>query len=221
MRKITALLLTLVLGLGIVFLNPSSSSAAENKIVQSGKIDLSNLTELKNSEGVTIKEVTYEEMIDAISITDGITKEKARELHPKKMEISYSTKTMAVAALPVIHEILIRQTVTSTYHPAVQVFVYTTGSGSFYNFTGIEQVGLNRKDISTTTSKQFSGTVRAVLQNSISFWWFIDGDFYNNGTTSGSFSAEANGGIWKGTASITQTSNHYKYWNKSGTYSIY
>jgi hypothetical protein len=229
MKKIIPTLLATSLGLGIAVSTPGISSAAEIKTasastVSSGSIDLNNIDELVKSGAATFKEVTYEEMIGKISDSDGITKEQARSLHPNQLGIKNGSRTnslTAAASSTSLHELLIRQNVTSTYQPAVQIFVYTTGSGSFYQFGAIEQVGLNRKDVDSSTSKQFSGTVKATKQSLTTIWWFIDGDFFNNGTTSGTFTGGASAGIWSAEASITTETNHYKYWNKSGVYSIY
>lgn len=226
MKKVLSVVLGFILILGVFSFNPSSSSAAGNN---QGVIDINNLDELEKTGEITIKEVTYDEMINTISSSKGITKAEAKKLHPNQMNqktsrtsSEYSTSAISVQSTS-LHEIKIRQqVVTNTYRPAVQLFVWTYNSGSFRQFNKIEEMDLDRKDITYSTSKQYQGKLRAEIQNGGDrIWWYINGDFYNNGTTTITGSVSASGVIWSGSGSISNASSHFKYWNNSGTYFAY
>lgn len=217
MKKYLSLLLFSTLLTVVLAFNPTSIKAAEQ-----GKVDLNDLSELANDENVTFTEVSYEEMINDIAKSNGISKEAAKFLHPNQTNaIRPMTFNPITPQSTSIHKITIRQEVAAKYRPALQIFVWTYNSGSFTSFNKIEAVGLDRKDVSLNTSKHFSGELKATIETSTRIWWYINGDFYNNGTTTISGTAEASGLVWKGSATVTQSENHFKYWNNSGKYLRY
>ena len=72
-------------------------------------------------------------------------------------------------------------------------------------------------------SKQFQGTIKVWLRSTQQIEYVINGDFYNNGTTSSSGGIGVNAGINQlisisFSASSTTTSNHYKYFYKHDYY---
>lgn len=236
MKKHFFATLGLALLISGVGLNPAAAASPTKSIpdaaqekARSGVIDLNNLDELVESGEVTVEEVTYEEMIANIAQNQGISKKQARSQNPNlllnQQPVSATTaiagSTEVTAQATSIHQFTIRQAVAATYRPAIQLFVYTYSSGSFTQFQKMQTVGLNRKDPTYGTTKQFSGTLQAELTSGSSIWWYINGDFYNNGTTTISGSTTANGLVWSGTASISYASNYYKYWNNYGTYRSY
>lgn len=205
----------LVLAFCIFTLFPSLSSAsASGSTTSSGVIDLNNLEQLKESGEVTDRELTYEEMIQFISSNEGIAENKVREMHPDPNTKKIGTR--ATVQSTTLHEIKIRQSVTSSYKPAVQIFVYMTGSGSFWQYDKLYDADLDRKDASTGTSKQYQGKLKVEIQSKNRIFYLINGDFYNNGTTTITGSVTASGVVWSGTGEISNQSNHYKYWNNSG-----
>lgn len=220
MKKYLSMILGLALLLSAFGFNPVTSMAAENS--NQGVIDLNNLNKLKENEGVTIKQITYEEMISKIAESKGISKKEARMAHPNKMAQNESNRIgaapLAAASSTTLHEIKIRQYITGTYRPAIQLFVWTYNSGSFTQFKSMEEMDIDRKDISSNVSKQYQGKLRAEIQTATTIWWYINGDFYDNGTTTISGEVSAGGVIWSGTGSVSHSSSHYKYWNNSGTY---
>lgn len=122
-----------------------------------------------------------------------------------------------------MHEINISQNVSWGYKPTVQIFIWTYNSGSFREFKYIQDIDLNRSY--QGVSKQFSGKVQGKITSATAVWWYVNGDFYNNGTTTTTVSGAGSGAV-KGvtvtaTLSISNSSNHFKYWNNSGTYFAY
>jgi hypothetical protein len=225
-RQIVLLTFGLLLPFSVFGFNPSSSQAAGNGDTVQGVIDINAL---EQTGKVTDRVITYDEMIDSISASKHISKSEAKRLHPDLTksstptlnrsldENSLSTMTTAAVTSTTLHEIKVRQTVTNLYHPALQLFVWTYASGSFHQYNTIEDVDLDRKDISTSLVKQYSGKLRAeILSGGSQIWWYINGDFYDKGTTTVSGTATVTGLVWSGSGTISYASNYYAYWNKSG-----
>lgn len=226
--------LFLLVGISMSPAQASTSTSLENQnIGNSGVIDLNNLEELEKTGEVTVRELTYEEFLQNRAIARGITLEEARELYSKSSKKSskkgnpteYQTLTTSdnCAGNYSMHEMNIVQNVNSGfYRPAVQIFACTYNSGSFSQFMYIEEVNLDRNGITNSyTSKQFTGTIKGKMTSSTAIWWYVNGDFYNNGTTSftGGVGGERaiKGVTVEGSFSVTNASNHYEYWENSGT----
>ncbi|MGE8082156.1 hypothetical protein [Peribacillus loiseleuriae] len=212
---------SLAFGLLVSGPSPSFANAEEGKV-----LDLNNLAELEASGEVTIKELSYDEAIEKIAATENISSEEAEVVYanatnaPSKLTRG-TMGVQAVAASTTLHEIKLRQQVTSTYRPAVQIFAYMSGSGSFWQFDKLYDVDLDRKDITYSTSKQFQGKLRAEILSLTQIFYLINGDFYDNGTTTITGSVTASGVVWSGTGTISNSSSHFKYWNNSGYYNSY
>ena len=71
------------------------------------------------------------------------------------------------------------------------------------------------------TSKQFSGDLYYNLESERCIYWDVNGDFYNNGTTSVGLGGQI--GIGEDTHvsfSVSSSSNHYSYCNQHGRFRI-
>ncbi|MCD8501185.1 MAG: hypothetical protein LRY71_05275 [Bacillaceae bacterium] len=134
-----------------------------------GVIDLNNIDELVESGEVTIEEISYEEFVEKVSESQGISKKQVMKEHPdlnrNLVKRNFKDSTNQIGTLSTgrysMHEINIRQNVRYAYKPTVQIFVWTYNHGSFREFEYIQTVGLNR--IYNGTSKGFAGTVEAKL----------------------------------------------------------
>jgi len=236
MKKLAKLLLLSSLLTFNIFLMNGKVSYASNEGEDSkfsGVIDLNNFEELEKTNEVTIKEISYDEFVKKIAKSRGISEEQVRELYPDKSKTTYNANLTSTNGYPIklsvddikptaytMHEISIRQNVSSTYKPAVQIFAYMYFSGSFRQINYIETIDLNRGY--NGISKQFSGTVKGKLLDPLKIWWYVNGDFYNNGKTTWTISGSGQlGKILTLSFSISGGSNHYKYWNNYGEYSIY
>jgi hypothetical protein len=219
---------TLLFGNALV--NPVESHAAElSKINNSGIVDLNNLKALEKTGQITIKDITYDEYVEKTAKSQGISKEEVKRLHPNINQVNTTTQSGEVKALATasdgysMHEVDITQNVDVFYKPSVQIFVWTYNSGSFREFKYIEDIQLNRGYLGI--SKQFTGIIKGKLTSGTQIWWYVNGDFYDNGKTtysvSGAGSMAIKGVTVTGTFSVTNESNHFKYWNNSGTYSAY
>ncbi|MBG9541623.1 hypothetical protein ABE29_02020 [Cytobacillus firmus] len=211
--------------------SPTQSNAEElTDSNSSGVIDLNNLEKLEESGDVkvTINKLTYDEFIENRAKAKGITIEQAKEIYknPNNTLNTQSGKrtlsTMSSASDFSMHEINIEQDVSLTYKPTVQIFVYTYNSGSFSQFDFIEEVDLDRDGFSNLFSKQFAGKVNAKITTPTKIWWNVNGDFFDNGTTS--VTMGFGGGLGqKVTASfeVSHESNHFDYYENTGVYSIF
>ncbi|MDP5274815.1 hypothetical protein [Chengkuizengella axinellae] len=106
-----------------------------------------------------------------------------------------------------------------SYEPTLDVFVWTYSNGSFVEWEEIRHVSLDRKDGSIT--KQFSGVAEAQLLSGNEIFWIVNGDFFDNGSTSISYTSGASakiGEVWTVSYSVTSssTSNHFAYHNENG-----
>ncbi|MBX9957937.1 hypothetical protein H7T43_24060 [Peribacillus simplex] len=212
MKKISAFLLAFTLLLSIFAATPSSSSASGNE--QMGVIDLKTIDKLEKEGKATIRELSYEETLERIASNEKISIDQAKKVNSTMNNTQ--SRSLAAAASTTLHEIKIRQSVKSTYKPAVQLFVWMSGSGSFWQFDKMYDYDIDRKHITGSTSKQFAGKLKAEIQSKSKIFYYINGDFYNNGTTTISGTVTAGGKIWSGSASASTTSSHYAYWNNSG-----
>lgn len=106
--------------------------------------------------------------------------------------------------------------VTSVYRPSLEFYCQTSEwSGSFRSIEKILNIGMNR--YSNNRSKQFNGSVYANLEDPNRIYWIVNGNFYDNGTTS------VNGGVNIGIGekssvnfSVSYSSNYYAYAYKTG-----
>lgn len=74
-----------------------------------------------------------------------------------------------------------RVDVNDNYRPSVKFYCQTSEGGGFLGIVKILNVGMNRKNNGMT--KQFGGTIYTNLENAGTIYWSVDGNFYNNGTT--------------------------------------
>ena len=150
--------------------------------------------------------MTYDEMITQIAMNEGITFEEAeRKLGPQSRDARLGTYRTLYQTI----------VVTSVYKPQLRFYVETSESGSFHGILSIEYVNMNRAY--NGISKQFSGTVAYVLTDPNNIHYSIDGDFFNNGSTTTSLGGSVNiGGFGSSSFTVSSTTSHYAYCSDSG-----
>lgn len=211
-----ALSLSIILFLG----NPFSTSAS----TQSGSIDLRNL---EGNPDVEIEELTYEEMINELSESKKISIDEAKEKYPN-LNVSnqdvynhneYRKIANSSCGQYSPHKFRVTLNVTSTYKPTLDLYTWVCNSGSVVWAEKLADVDMNRK--SGFVTKQYTGTISAEITTNVSIWWKVNGDFYDNGTTTISGSLKGGGAGWEGSGTITHQSSHYKYYNNNGTFYLF
>ena len=102
--------------------------------------------------------------------------------------------------------------VTDESQPYLDFYCATSEGGHFFNINSIYSIQLVRSY--NGISKQFWGEVNAWLRSSNSIEYYVNGDFFNNGTTTVSGGIGVNAGLnvkCSVTCSVSYSSNHYKY----------
>lgn len=149
--------------------------------------------------------MTYDEMIEEIAETNGISVEQAQS------EMVGSNPNNLRAARAKQYRTLSQQfTVNSKYKPTMRFYCETTESGGFRAIKKIERVEMIRgyKGL----SKQFGGSVYVNLEDPNIIFYIVNGDFYNNGSTT--YEAGVNIGLGKNASvgfKASSTSSHYQY----------
>ncbi|WP_342467850.1 hypothetical protein [Bacillus sp. FSL W8-0629] len=210
MKKVMSSVLLVLVLVSSAFAIPAPTSAKEF-----GSINLNKVHNLGKTGNTKIEKISYDQYVKEVSKSRGISKKEVQ-----KSSTNLSKKQFSTAATKYsMHKMTIVQDVGFLYQPKVQIYAWTYASGSFVQFKYIEDIDLDR--YSSLGSKHFAGKVKAKITSPTAIWWYVNGDFYNNGTTnvsiSGSGSAAVKGVTVTGSFSVSKSSNHYKYWNNSGT----
>ena len=85
--------------------------------------------------------------------------------------------------------------VTSYNKPYIEFYCQVYAGGNFFNINSIYNVELVRKAYGSSISKQFRGDLKVWLRSTQKIEYVINGDFYNNGTTTSSGGIGVNAGI--------------------------
>ena len=110
--------------------------------------------------------------------------------------------------------------VTSTYHCYPYFYIkwkYSEDIDSPLAMVEVKNANIDRQY--NNISKQFDGSLYYNLESDKKLYWDLNGDFYNNGTTSVSGGASIKVSEYLTlTFSVTGSSNHYKYIQYDKTY---
>lgn len=112
--------------------------------------------------------------------------------------------------------------VTSSYSCKPYFYTYTNFNGPSHEPSQFVKVYYGNIDRNWKgTTKQFTGSLYYKLESSKKIFWDLNGDFYNNGTTSSTTGGQVGLGEFANTSfSVSYSTNHYAYVHKSGRYSI-
>lgn len=161
--------------------------------------------------------LSFDELISEISINDNISETQARNelLNSLTKDNKRSLSSTSAAVAATYRTISTSVSVTSTYKPTIKYYCQTTEGGGFRGIKKILKVSLNRNY--RGTSKAFGGEIYTRLEDPNRIFYILNGDFYNNGSTT--VNGSVNIGIGKA-ASVSfggsYTSKHYKYAYKQG-----
>lgn len=102
-----------------------------------------------------------------------------------------------------------------TFSPRIDFYCETSESGNYWGILNVYDMELVRRDSSGKT-KQFSGDLKMWLRSAYEIEFVINGDFYNNGTTTKTVGFGLSIGIGDSAsvsfqASSTTSSNHFAY----------
>jgi hypothetical protein len=156
--------------------------------------------------------MTFEELAQQLAKDNSITTDEA----VKNLTKSITKNGQTISPYATYRTLSGSFTVTSTYKPQVKFYCETNeGGGSFRAIVKILNVGMDRGY--NGISKQFNGSVYTNLEDPNRIFWIVNGDFYNNGSTTGSVGV--NIGVGKFATvnfGVSSADNHYKYFYGSG-----
>ncbi len=162
---------------------------------------------LEDTPEVSISEpMTYEEMISTYSKNNNISIIEAyTELTKGRSKIA-----VASARSSSYRVLKVGLYVNSGYKPAIHYYVTTSESGGYWGITSIYSVQLYR--IYNGTSKIFQGNLESWLRSPYQIEYIINGDFYNQATSTSSYTINGSWGInVKISLSITETNSSSYY----------
>ena len=194
----------IILGLFLLISFGTTETKAEELVSSHiGDIQLMDITDptINKSAVMTFDEISKEISDDLeISLTDA-----------QNMIDQNNTDKSRISAQAATYRTLSQQfTVTSTYRPTMRFYCETTESGLYHGIMKILTVNMVRGYNGIT--KQFSGNVYVNLERGDRIFYIVNGDFYNNGTTT--FNAGVNIGIGESRSvsfGVSNSSNHYAY----------
>lgn len=225
--------------LAVLLVSPFASNtkvfASEKDIVQTeGTIEITDSdfdTMLETGEAIYLgdstwaKIETYDEMVNNISKSKNMTKEEVIEQmgdsNENDIESSLITSRMATIGN---NSLIEARSAASTYYYVhfykqfevgqtgwyPQIDIYAKCTGINRSFVGIQD--LNLIPSYNYNSKSFQGKCQAMVENSKTIYWVVNGDFYDQGNTSITFGGSVNLGKYATlTASVTSANNHFGY----------
>lgn len=212
------LVLSLVFATSISMIEPAfaTSSVTDNatNIVSSGNVTQGIIDlNAENGDFIASDAMSYEDMAKVIAKDQNISVKKAKAMmgtEEKMVSQSVNSSDTVIIQATMYRTITATLNVSSTYKPTLNFYCKTSESGGYWGILSILNVSMNRQY--NSTSKQFSGNVYSNLQSAYEIYYVVDGDFYNNGTTTVSGGAEITIGKYGNiNFSISNSSNFYKY----------
>lgn len=184
-----------------------SASAAE-EVDSFEEHTVIHFLDVDNNPDISVSDVmTFSEMVERYADNAGITYQEALEMFPNR-PTAHSTNDIYYRVFTA------GLNVSDEYKPHLEFYCETAEGGSFRNINSIYSVQLVRSY--NGISKQFGGDIEVWLRNTYSIEYVVNGDFYNNGTTTVTGGAGVEIGLAESakltfSASMATSSNHYTY----------
>ena len=208
MKRIISLVSSFVLVFSLLYI----PAYAEENTADTEIIDVNEINN-EDSDIQVSAPMSFSEMVNHYMEVNGVSYDEALKAFPvrlqKETRASATYRTLSVSL-----------TVTSTYRPRIEFYCRTSESGSYWGILSIYSVQLVRSY--SGISKQFTGNISVWLRSAYQIEYTINGDFYNNGTTTVSGGGGLDLGIGESvnislSASMSYESNHYKYFYEHRT----
>ncbi|EOQ01027.1 hypothetical protein KOY_05424 [Bacillus cereus VDM021] len=156
----------------------------------------------------TFQDLTYEEAMERIA------KHSGRPIEEVKAENPNNLQTLGTCGYG---EATKQLDTGKFYYPYLYTIVEKCRDGSFGWIGNINYAGLDRQD-QYGTVKQFQGEVKAWNNDQKGLEYLVIGDFFNYGTTTRTYSAGVNTGSISMGFSVSNSNEHYKYFNSGYGY---
>ncbi|SMG44088.1 hypothetical protein [Paenibacillus aquistagni] len=198
---------------------PVSAAPSESFIPQtSGSLDVLNI----NENVVESEVMTFDEMAAHMAENENISLTEAEKIllgNRNQNSISSSEVSPLAATYRTYTTTL---TVATFYKPTLNFYCETSEWGNYRGIVKVLNTTMNRQYLGT--SKHFGGTIFVHLESANKIHWIVEGDFYDNGTTTYTLGAEfplKAGFAGNVNFSISHSENHYKYFYDTGDYMLY
>lgn len=201
MKKRISMLLALVFVFFVLFIPVQAADTAG--VAVSGTISLDDLD--SNPDVIVSDPMTFTEMIARMAKNADMSYDEVLRMLPDTMQTQAARSNAYRSFTARLH-------VTDEYKPYLDFYCATSEGGHFFNINSIYSIQLVQSY--NGISKQFGGEVNAWLRSSNSIEYYVNGDFFNNGTTTVSGGIGVNAGLnvkCSATYSVSYSSNHYKY----------
>lgn len=180
-------------------------------VVHANDFDSAQKFSITDDDVIASDPLSYDQLVQRVMLNEQLSKNEAIQflnIGPQQRNGTY------------FREYTYTVTVTSTYKPAVIFYCQTSEWDTYRGILKVLNTSL-RRDYNGS-SKQFTGNLYTNLENAYTIYFVLNGDFYNNGSTTYS----GGGGISVGGSSsvnfsISYASNHYKYLYTTGRYRLY
>lgn len=150
--------------------------------------------------------MSFKEMVNQVANDFSITVPEARE----RLGYSEAEAEKATKGNYTYRTMSSQFTVNSLYKPTMRFYCQTSESGLFRAIIKILEVNMIRGY--QGLSKQFQGKVYVNLEHANKIFYIVNGDFYNNGTTTVSAGVSIGVGQYANVSfSVKNVSNHYQY----------
>lgn len=152
--------------------------------------------------------MTFSEMVSYYASSKNISYEEALTFFP-----NHTLQTYASVYAPIKYRVLtVNLNVTSTYRPYLEFYCQTSENGNYWGILNVYSCQLVRayKGI----SKQFEGNVNFWLRSAYQIEYAVNGDFFENGSTTHTAETGLNVGVGASASvsySVSYASDHYKY----------
>ncbi|MCR8979197.1 hypothetical protein [Brevibacillus laterosporus] len=162
----------------------------------------------KAEKKVSVEEITYEEAMKRIAKYSERTLEEVMEEEAKLQK--ESTLLAASSKITGWREYRTKLEVKKSWTPDLVVIARTNTSGSAKWIDSIRYASIDREY--NGISKGFSGKIEAWIDDrQVGIDYLVDGDFFNNGSTTLTGQAGVDTGIFSATFGVSGSNNHYKY----------
>lgn len=159
---------------------------------------------IKLNEAEVSEVLTYDELIEAYAYNEGVSLEVAKEkLFPTNNGLLPFSVT--AATYRTISDTL---NVTANYKPKINFYCQTSEGGGHGGIVSILNANLNR--VYNGKTYQYRGTIYYNLEDPNRIYYTMDGDWYQNGTTTVSGGGTVGvGGAASLSFSVSNSSNYY------------
>lgn len=169
--------------------------------------DTSVIDILNKNKEINISPIlTFDEMVREVAKENGIPIIQAQQ------ELGFSAKSARQARTARATYRALSQSLTDnvSYRSTMRFYCETSESGNFRAIKRIVRVEMIRGY--NGLSKQFGGTVYVHLEDANRIFYIVNGDFFNNGSTT--WNAGVNIGVGRNASikfGVTNTTSHYQY----------